>query len=111
MKMSEENKKKMHEILKLCMEINEIQDKYIAELQTMPEIDMVTIYVREYKRGYENAERIVAYTDTNVEGYEMDEVIHRLKEIIQSIRNNVPDVILNNFLNRNKEVSKDENRS
>ena len=111
MKMSEENKKKMHEILKLCMEINEIQDKYIAELQTMPEIDMVTIYIREYKKGYENAERIVGYTDINVEGYEMDEIIHRLKEIIQSIRNNVFDVILNNLFNSNKEVSEDENRS
>ena len=111
MKMSEENKKKMHEILKLCMEINEIQDKYIAELQTMPEIDMVTIYVREYRRGYENAERIVAYTDINVEGYEIDEVIHRLKEIIQSICNNASDIILNNLFNSNKEVSKDENRS
>lgn len=111
MKMSEENKKKMHEILKLCMEINEIQDKYIAELQTMPEIDMVTIYVREYRIGYENAERIVCYTDINVEGYEMDEVIHRLKEIIQSICNNASDVILNKFFDSNKEVSEDENRS
>lgn len=110
MKMSEENKKKMHEILKLCMEINEIQDKYIAEFQAMPEIDMVSIYVREHEKGYENAERIVGYTDINVEGYTMNEVINRLKEVIQSICNNVPDAILNKFFGDNKEVSKDENR-
>ena len=111
MKMSEENKKKMHEILKLCMEINEIQDKYIAELQTMPEIEMVSIYVREHGKGYENAERIVCYTDIEVEGYYVDEVINRLKEVIQSICNNASDVILNKFFDSNKEVSKDENRS
>ena len=111
MKMSEENKKKMHEILKLCMEINEIQDKYIAELQTMPEIDMITIYVRETKKGYENAERMVAYTDIEVEGYSIDEVINRLKEIIQYICDNASSVILNKFFGNNKEVSKDENRS
>lgn len=107
--MTEENKKKLHEILKLCMQINEMQETFLAEFQLMPSIGMVSIYIREADKGYEGAERIVGYTDMELGGYTTDEVIYRLKEIMSLLSESTSDRILNDFF-KGKEVNKDENR-
>ena len=106
MKMSEENKKKVHNLLDLCIEFNEKQEDFEADFQYLPYIEGVTIYVRQKDKGYEEAERIAVYINKNYVGYKIDEAISRLRQIINYFDN--VDKIQNNILKAGSE--EDENR-